>query len=167
MRDALRKNTLSRDNYSCRHCESKINLEVHHIIAKEECDLLGLGQELVKHLERPEFCITLCKDCHTTTYISSATKHLYTEAEKKELQDIDRKIREASKRYDDLKNRYRNLWNTSSYKAQKDGIKKYIKELENRKMELINMGKKRMDKRRIEVNKLCDKHLLKISKNID
>uniref|UniRef100_A0ABX1PPT7 Putative HNH nuclease YajD n=2 Tax=Aromatoleum anaerobium TaxID=182180 RepID=A0ABX1PPT7_9RHOO len=71
----LRRETLVRDNYTCQECGdknrqgrgSRIQLEVHHIIALCEDPSLALD---------PDNLITLCRSCHykTHNYGSKAVK---------------------------------------------------------------------------------------------
>ena len=48
-----------RDNWRCRYCKSKKDLEVHHIIP------LSKGGSL-----KPFNCLTVCKDCHIKLHAS-------------------------------------------------------------------------------------------------
>ncbi len=42
-----------RDNYTCKFCGSKVNLQAHHIVSKANG-----GRDVLSNL------ITVCKDCH-------------------------------------------------------------------------------------------------------
>ena len=95
MKQQIKQLVLKRDNYNCRNCHTKDNLEVHHIISKEECDLMGgVDKELWKTLDSPDYLITLCVDCHSTTFFSSAPHHVLTPNEKSELDSITRQWRQ-------------------------------------------------------------------------
>ena len=163
MKQQVRQLVKKRDNYNCRNCHTKDNLEVHHIISKEECDLMGVvDKELKKILDSPDYLITLCVDCHSTTFFSSARPHLLTPYEKDELESITRKWKQLELDRKVLKKKYHNLWNAESYKNQKHIIDKSFEELDERRKEIRKSARIRLHNRRQEVIKLCDEQLLRV-----
>jgi 5-methylcytosine-specific restriction endonuclease McrA len=54
-RDRLRKKVMERDGYRCRVCQSKTDIQVHHITDRHEMPNQG---------NVVENCITLCSVCH-------------------------------------------------------------------------------------------------------
>ena len=107
--DKIRQKVLERDNYRCRYCGTTEKLEVHHIISKEEQELHSEAQFLVYGVEtddaadqglsevlnQPDYLITLCREHHELTFLSSAVGHraLYEDEESEELKEIEKKER--------------------------------------------------------------------------
>lgn len=164
MKQQVRQLVKKRDNYNCRNCHTKDHLEVHHIISEEECKLMGVvDKEFRKILDSPDYLITLCVDCHSTTFFSSAPSYLFTPDEKDELESITRKWKELELDRKVLKKKYEHQWNTESYQSQKHVIDKSFKDLDERRKGIRENGRTRLDSRRQEVIKLCDEQLLRIA----
>jgi len=164
MNERVRQIVRKRDNYNCRNCHAKDHLEVHHIISEEECNLLGVAdKELREILDSPDYLITLCVDCHSTTFFSSDPPHLLTPNEKDELESITRKREQLEVDRRALKKKYENLWDTASYQSQKHIIDKSFKELDKRRREIRGNGQIRLNNRRQEIIRLCDDQLLRVS----
>ena len=161
MKQQIKQLVLKRDNYNCRNCHTKDNLEVHHIISEEECKLMGVvDKELREILDSPDYLITLCVDCHSTTFFSSAPSYLLTPDEKNELGSITRKWKQLEVDRKVLKRKYENQWNTESYKYQKRITAQSFRKLDERRKEIRKNGRTRLNSRRQEVIKLCDDQLL-------
>ena len=164
MKQQIKQLVLKRDNHNCRNCHTKDDLEVHHIISKEECDLMGgVGKELRKIFDSPEYLITLCVDCHSTTFFSSARTDLLTADEKGELETITRRWRQLELERKVLKKKYYNLWNAESYRSRKHRIDKSFEELDKRRKEIRENGLIRLRNRQQEVIKLCDEQLMRVT----
>ena len=162
MKNHIKHKVLFRDNYSCRCCGAKDNLEIHHVISKEECDLMGVSGDLVKFIDQPDYCITLCRECHSTTFFRSKRDHLYTIEEENEFKEIVTKSKQLSACREDLKKRYSNLWDMESYRKQKRQIDNSLKDLEKRKMLIVERGKNCLSTRRQHVINVCEYHLLDV-----
>ncbi|MFC1872849.1 HNH endonuclease [Chloroflexota bacterium] len=173
MNENKKQSVLKRDNYKCRNCSATSNLEVHHILGQEELELMNsiyddpLDKELVKALDSPEYCITLCVPCHSTTYFNSAPTVLYTQEEQAELKATGQQWKQIELERIMLKNVYRGLSKTEAYKVKKHKIDKATDELIKRIYEIKSKmgieGKIRLDARRQEVIRLCDNQLLRVT----
>lgn len=128
MNERIRQLVKKRDNYNCRNCHAKDPLDVHHIISEEECDLMGaVDKKLREILDGPDRLITLCVDCHSTTFFSSAPPYLLTPDEKEELDSITRKWKQLELDRKVLKKKYESQWYMESYQSQKHIIDKSFK----------------------------------------
>ncbi|MFC1995602.1 HNH endonuclease [Chloroflexota bacterium] len=156
MKQKNRQQVLRRDNYKCRNCHLKDYLQVHHIISEEECKIMGVvDKEFGEILDKPEHLITLCVDCHSTTFFSGAPSNLFTPDEKDEQVSINKKWKQLEFKRRALKREYNNLWNTESYQSQKHTIDKSFEELDKRRKDIRENGLTRLNSRRQEVIKLC------------
>jgi hypothetical protein len=123
----------------------------------------GVDKELWKILDSPEYLITLCADCHSTTFFSSAPLHLLIPDEQEELKSITKKWKQLEEDRRVLKKKYENQWNTESYQSQKQMIGKYFRELDKRRKKVRENGRTRLNSRRQEVIRLCDDQLYRVS----
>ena len=69
-----RRTILKRDNYRCRKCNSKSNLQVHHTIYVKD----RKAWEYTNN-----FLITLCSDCHSEEHKNKKIKDFVTTDKKK------------------------------------------------------------------------------------
>lgn len=171
--DEIRQIVFKRDNYRCRYCGANKNLEAHHIISKEEQELMGMDDPtLSKMMDQPEYRITLCTEHHTLTFITNAVKHFGFDEEKErkaEQKNIDTQIRELSKRRRELKRSWSIQTDPILYQDKKQQINDKLKQMEKRKMEIVEQKNIRTpglieETRRIrtQVIRICEEHLLNV-----
>ena len=176
--DEIRQAVLKRDNYRCRYCGTTENLEVHHCISKEEqtChEEAGLeifpdqiqsekaDQTLRKKMDQPEYRITLCREHHTLTFFSNAVHSLYSVDEKREQRDIDKQIKELSVLRKELQRSWSNQTDINIYQTKKQQINDKLKQLEHRKLEIVDQEKTRASSVICDqVIRTCEEHLLDV-----
>ena len=171
--DEIRQIVFKRDNYRCRYCGTNKNLQAHHIISKEEQELMGMDDPtLSKMMDRPEYRITLCTKHHTLTFITNAVKYFGFNEEKErkaEQKDIDKQIRELSKRRRDFERSWSNQTDISLYQNKKQQLNDKLKQLEKKKMEIVEQKKIRnpdlieeIRRIRTKVIRICEEHLLEV-----
>ncbi len=71
---AKREVILQRDNYSCRNCGAKSNLNVHH---RQYHSHASNGKKFMPWEYRNRYLVTLCRVCHKTGHLTFQTPVFY------------------------------------------------------------------------------------------
>ena len=143
----LREQILKRDNNRCRNCGSGKDLDIRHIVTREEARWLKVSEDLLEH---PHNLITLCKQCHSVTFFGVPYDLLKLE-EREELRVIRAKIQKLLLDKQNLKEEYRPNWTALGYIEKRKKLAKSLKECEYRKDEIKKKASIHREKRQKEV----------------
>lgn len=156
MKENRRNSILERDGFQCRNCGSGKDLEVHHIVTREECEWLDWeSPEATKSIyDHPDNQITLCRVCHSLT-LPSPPKRIFSIEEKNEWDMLWEERNRLSTARDNLKNAYFGIGDVRVFRSRKQRVDLDLKKIHDRAEDLRGIGEQRKEERQKEVFALC------------